>query len=157
MEFYWQPTWPEIIAKQEETLLYETFTREMALELGLKILELAKAEYKQSASIQILEDGVVIFAYKMPGTDAENDWWMGKKLAVSLQTGTSSLRAYVEGKAGLRKPFWEARPENYAACGGCFPVIMENGEIFARILVSSSSRVTSFRSRASQSPLLMRL
>ena len=42
----------------------------------------------------------------------------------------------MEGKTGLRKPFWEARPENYAACGGCFPVIMENGEIFARVLVS---------------------
>ena len=28
------------------------------------------------------------------------------------------------------------RPENYAACGGCFPVIMESGEIFARVLVS---------------------
>ena len=83
-----------------------------------------------------MEDNTVIFEYKMETTNPENDWWMGKKLAVSLQTGTSSLRAYVEGKTGLRKPFWEARPENYAACGGCFPVIMVSGEIFARVLVS---------------------
>ena len=57
----------------------------------------------------------MIFEYKMESTNPENDWWMGKKLAVSLQTGTSSLRAYVEGKAGLRKPFWEARPDATAA------------------------------------------
>ena len=128
MEFYWQPTWPEIIAKQEEILRYETFTRQMALELGLKILELAKAEYKQSAAIQIIEDGVVIFAYKMPGTDAENDWWMGKKLSTSRLTGTSSLRACVDSYAGLREPEWNERIGNFAACGGCFPVFRKDGK-----------------------------
>ena len=112
------------------------FNREQALELGLTIIDLAKNKYKKGAAIRIVEDNTVIFEYKMETTNPENDWWMGKKLAVSLQTGTSSLRAYVEGKTGLRKPFWEARPENYAACGGCFPVIMESGEIFARVLVS---------------------
>ena len=128
MEFYWQPTWPEIIAKQEQTLLYDKFTREMALELGMKILELAKTEYKQSAAIQIIEDGVVIFAYKMPGTAAENDWWMGRKLATSRLTGTSSLRACVESYAGIREPEWNERIGNFAACGGCFPVFRKDGK-----------------------------
>ena len=135
-EFYMEADWPEKIAKQEGILRYATFTREQALELGLTILDLAKNRYKKGAAIRIVEDNTVIFEYKMETTNPENDWWMGKKLAVSLQTGTSSLRAYVEGKVGLRKPFWEARPENYAACGGCFPVIMEDGTIFARVLVS---------------------
>ena len=135
-EFYFEGDWPEKIARQEAVLRYQTFTREQALELGMTILDLAKNTYKKGAAIRIMEDNTVIFEYKMETTNAENDWWMGKKLAVSLQTGTSSLRAYVEGKTGLREPFWQARPENYAACGGCFPVIMENGEIFARVLVS---------------------
>ena len=135
-EFYMEADWPEKIARQEQILRYATFNREQALELGLTILELAKNKYKKGAAIRIVEDNTVIFEYKMETTNPENDWWMGKKLAVSLQTGTSSLRAYVEGKTGLREPFWQARPENYAACGGCFPVIMENGEIFARVLVS---------------------
>ena len=135
-EFYMEADWPEKIAQQEQLLRYETFTREQALELGLKIYDLAKNTYEKGAAIRIVEDNTVIFEYKMETTNPENDWWMGKKLAVSLQTGTSSLRAYVEGKTGLRKPFWESRPENYAACGGCFPVIMKNGEVFARVLVS---------------------
>ena len=124
-EFYMEADWPEKIARQEEILRYTTFTRKQALELGLKIAELAEQKYKKGAAIRIVEDNTVIFEYKMETTNPENDWWMGKKLAVSLQTGTSSLRAYVEGKSGLRKPFWEARPENYAACGGCFPVILK--------------------------------
>ena len=135
-EFYMEANWPEKIAKQEEILRYESFTREQALELGLTIIDLAKNKYKKGAAIRIVEDNTVIFEYKMETTNPENDWWMGKKLAVSLQTGTSSLRAYVEGKSGLLKPFWEARPENYAACGGCFPVIMRSGEVFVRVLVS---------------------
>lgn len=135
-EFYMEADWPEKIARQEEILRWATFTRQQALQLGLCIAELAEKKYKKGAAIRIIEDNTVIFEYKMETTNPENDWWMGKKLAVSLQTGTSSLRAYVEGKTGLRKPFWETRPENYAACGGCFPVIMESGEIFARVLVS---------------------
>ena len=101
-EFYMEADWPEKIAKQEGILRYATFTREQALELGLVILDLAKNRYKKGAAIRIVEDNTVIFEYKMETTNPENDWWMGKKLAVSLQTGTSSLRAYVEGKAGFR-------------------------------------------------------
>ena len=127
-EFYMEADWPEKIARQEEILRYATFTRRQALELGLQIAELAEKKYKKGAAIRIVEDNTVIFEYKMETTNPENDWWMGKKLAVSLQTGTSSLRAYVEGKTGLRKPFWEARPENYAACGGCFPVFRKDGK-----------------------------
>lgn len=126
--FYWAPDWPAIVARQEEVLRYEVFTREMALDLGMKIHELAQKKYKKGAAIQIIEDGIVIFALKMPGTDAENDWWMGKKLAVSRMTGTSSLRAYVEAQAGLRQPEWEERPGNFAACGGCFPVFLKDGK-----------------------------
>ena len=97
-EFYMEADWPEKIARQEEILRYTTFTRKQALELGLCIAKLAEEKYKKGAAIRIIEDNTVIFEYKMETTNPENDWWMGKKLAVSLQTGTSSLRAYVEGK-----------------------------------------------------------
>ena len=78
--FYWEPAWPEIIAQQEETLRYGEFSRVMALELGLKIRELAAEQYHGAAAIRILEDGMVVFAFKMAGTSAENDWWMDLSL-----------------------------------------------------------------------------
>jgi uncharacterized protein (UPF0303 family) len=134
--FHWEPEWVEIIRQQERDLRYKDFTREDALALGLKIAELAKEKYHGGAAIRIIEDGMTIFAYKMPGSSLENDWWAKKKLAVSRQSGTSSLRAYVEAEDGQRDAFWLARPDNYAACGGCFPVRMEDGSAWAYVLVS---------------------
>ena len=98
--------------------------------IGDKVLvaELAQEKYKGGAAIRIIEDGMVIFAFKMPGSCEENDWWMNKKLAVSRMTETSSLRAYVESRAGLREAEWEAREDNFAACGGCFPVFRKDGK-----------------------------
>ena len=127
-QFYWQPEWPEKIAQQEDLLRYKTFTRDMALELGMKIRQLAQEVYHNNAAIRIIEDGTIIFAFKMEGTSSENDWWMDRKLAVARLTGTSSLRAYVEAEAGLRKPEWDDRPYNFATCGGCFPVMRKDGK-----------------------------
>lgn len=135
--FAWKPEWVEILAKQEEVLRYENFSRENALELGLIIIKLAKEKGWGNAAVRIMEDNSTIFSYKMPGTSAENDWWMDRKLAVSRLAGCASLRAYVEAESGIRKPFWEARPDNYAACGGCFPVFTaDHTAPWAYVLVS---------------------
>ncbi len=135
-KFYWQPDWLVKVTEQERILTYDVFTRDMALELGLKIRALVAEKYHGAAAIRILEDETEIFAFKMAGSSSENDWWMGKKLAVSRQAGVSSLRAYVEAEAGKRDAFWQARPHNYAACGGCFPVRMADGSVWAHVLVS---------------------
>lgn len=135
--FEWKESWVEILAQQEAALQYSAFTRQDALELGLKIAQLVQQRGWGSAAIRIIEDNCTIFSYKMPGTSQENDWWMDRKLAVSRRAGCSSLRAYVEAEAGLQEAFWEARPANYAACGGCFPVFMQDGTApWAYVLVS---------------------
>ena len=69
-EFYMEADWPEKIARQEEILRYTTFTRKQALELGLKIAELAEKKYKKGAAIRIIEDNAVIFEYKVDGQEA---------------------------------------------------------------------------------------
>lgn len=135
--FYWEKTWPAILAEQEQLLRYPAFTRETALTLGLHILKLAKETYRKAAAIRIIEDGTVIFAYKMEGTSSENDWWMDRKLALSRMTGKSSLRSYVDVESGTAAPIWETRPDNYATCGGCIPVFPEDGSTpFAYVMVS---------------------
>ena len=135
--FYWQETWLDILAEQERLLCYPAFNRESALSLGLKILSLARDSYKKSAAIRIVEDGITVFAYKMEGTSSENDWWMDRKLAVSRTTGMSSLRSYVEAESGRLAPFWQERPNNFAACGGCFPIFVTDSQApWAYALVS---------------------
>ncbi len=135
--FEWHTSWGEILAQQEQTLRYAHFTREQALALGMKILELVKTRGWGNAAVRIIEDGTTIFAYKMEGTSLENDWWMDRKLAVALRAGCSSLRAYVDAERGTLTPFWADRPDNYATCGGCFPVLPVDGtRPWAYVLVS---------------------
>ena len=136
--FYWEKNWSTILEEQERLLRYPAFSRETALDLGLKIVKLAQEVYQKPAAIRIVEDGTVIFAYKMPGTSCENDWWMDKKLALSRLTGMSSLRSYVESEAGRLAPDWLQRPDNFAACGGCFPVFpADNIAPWAYVIVSN--------------------
>lgn len=135
--FYWEKSWPDILAEQEQLLRYPEFTRKMALDLGMEILRLAQESYHKSAAIRIVEDGITIFAYKMEGTSSENDWWMDKKIAFSRMTGMSSLRSYVEAESGHLSPEWEKRPNNFATCGGCFPIFPTDGQApWAYVLVS---------------------
>lgn len=135
--FYWEESWPDILAEQEQLLRYPEFTRKTALDLGLEILRLAQESYHKSAAVRIVEDGTTIFAFKMENTSSENDWWMDKKIAVSRMTGMSSLRSYVEAQSGRLCPEWEKRPDNFAACGGCFPIFPADGQApWAYVLVS---------------------
>ncbi len=136
--FYWEKEWAGILAEQETLLQYPEFTRETALELGLNIIKLAGETFHKTAAIRIVEDGVIVFAHKMTGTSAENDWWTDRKLAVSRITGMSSLRSYVEAEAGRLDPVWLKRPENFAACGGCIPIFPAGGEKpWAHVIVSN--------------------
>ncbi len=134
---YYEPEWLEQVKEQEETLLFDHFDEDVALEIGLHMIELALKKYRKAAAIRIVMDGSVIFAYKMPGTSSENDWWMDRKLAFSQYTGVSSLRGYLEEELGLRENTWEKREGNLALCGGGFPVLMkDHSPTFAYILVS---------------------
>ena len=135
--FYWEPEWPDILKKQEEILRWTSFSRADALALGLELERSVREDFHGNAAIRIIEDGDVIFSYKMPGTSRENDWWMDRKLAVTIPAGVSSLRAYVEAESGQREAFWQARPDNFAACGGCIPVFpADGGRPWAYVLVS---------------------
>ena len=134
--FVSEPHWLKIVSEQEKMLCFTSFTQEDALKIGLLVIELAKNKYHGSAAVRIIADDTVWFAYKMPGTSLENDWWMTRKINTSKLTGVSSLRAYLEIEEGFRKESWRAREGSFVACGGCIPVLMREGEPFAYIAVS---------------------
>lgn len=124
-KFVWKPAWVEILSEQERSLRYDSFTKETAEELGNKIIELVKINNWGNVAVRIVIDNAIVYSYKMPGTNDENDWWMDQKLAVSRCAGCSSMRAYVEIEAGLWDAFSEERPSRFVLCGGCFPVLMK--------------------------------
>ena len=135
-KFISDPAWLPVLAAQEEKLRFDTFTREDAFAIGLRILRLAKKKYCGDLCVSITEDDAVIFSCKMAASKLENDAWMLRKRNVSKATGVSSLRAYMEIEAGLREATWDGREDAFAACGGCMPVLMRQGAAFAYITVS---------------------
>ncbi len=130
--------WLELVAKQEELLVFDKFDREDMLALGLKIIELAKTKYGHGVAVRIFAEGATTFYHMMDGSSLENDWWMNKKLNGCLITGVSSIRATLEREYGIRKTEeWMKNEGNYALCGGCIPVRLKSGDIAGYAMVSA--------------------
>ena len=138
MSVYLEKGWIDVLQKQEEILRYDKFDRDTALELGLKIIDVARNRFGERVACRIVEDTTVVFSYKDTGTSLENDWWMDRKLATTRLTGMSSLAATVRAEYGLFEPEWKDREDNFALCGGCIPVLMKNDQrTYAYVLVSA--------------------
>ncbi len=131
-----KPEWLKTVIAHEENLRFESFCNDDALKLGCLLVDLAKTKFKGNAAVRIVRDGSILFAHQMESTGLENVWWMQKKQNVCDALGMSSLRACLETEYnGLSIP-WESRENEFALCGGCFPLRYKNGEFIGYALVS---------------------
>ena len=131
------PEWLNILKTQEETLRVESMSAKDCLKLGTIIARLAEEKYKIPAAIRIITNGQITFSYLMEGTSTNNNWWMDKKLNTCRLTGVSSIRSLVEVGEGLRaaEPEFE-NANNFALCGGCFPLKNAAGKVIGYALTS---------------------
>lgn len=127
----------EIIKKQEEKLVFKSFSNEDALEIGLFIIESAK-KIKKSVAINIVKNGQTIFHYAMDGTSPDQDEWIKKKSNVVLRHHHSSyyMRLYNELKNRSYYEFYSVSPFEYAIHGGAFPIAIEGTGVIGVITVS---------------------
>ena len=133
----YRPEWLDVLRAQEDALRMEEMTADRALELGTIMIRLAREKYRQPVSVRIITGGQVTFSFLMDGTDSYNEWWMDKKLNTCRMTGVSSIRALVEVAEGLRpmEPEFE-NENNFALCGGCFPLKNAAGKCIGYALSS---------------------
>ena len=131
MEFqHYEKEWLETVRRQEELLRTDSFRAEDALRLGLVMVRLARDEYREPIAIRIILGGHTVFSHLMDGTDSGNDWWMDKKLNTARLSGMSSLRTLLEVAEGHIPCEKEYEIVNdYALCGGCFPLREPNGRL----------------------------
>lgn len=132
----------ESVKKQEELLQFDHFNNEDALNLGMIIVERAKKE-NLSIVVDIRVGGFQMFRYSFAGTSPNNDSWLFKKANTVHDTGKSSLRIYcqLEQRGGkLGNIFIE--PQNYANCGGGFPILLKNTGPIGVILVSGLDHIS---------------
>ena len=127
---------PEL-KQQEELLQFSSFSNADAIAIGLDLYETAKAK-NLPITIDIMRNGQQLFHLSMPGTSADNDQWVIRKCRLANRFQASSFRIGTELRAeGLTlEERYELSHYEYAAHGGCFPVIIKDTGMVGTITVS---------------------
>jgi uncharacterized protein (UPF0303 family) len=112
------------IAAQEERLVFERFDADLALEIGLDIRERVAALGK-AVVVEVRFWDRRLFWFAMPGTTANNEDWVRRKVNAVRRFHKSSYRLGREREKTGRLLPAEFGPEAVAECvlaGGGFPL-----------------------------------
>jgi uncharacterized protein (UPF0303 family) len=127
----------EQLLQEEQELQFVSFDESTAWEIGCLLVERAQKE-QLCITIDITRGSHQIFHASLPGTSADNDAWIKRKVRLVYRFGHSSF--YMGQRLKNRgKSIEEAYliPESkYAPHGGCFPVIVKNTGMVGTITVS---------------------
>ncbi len=122
----------ELVIKQEEQLRFKKFNNRDALTIAMSIIERAENEGLKPIGIKVVYNGSLIFHYLM---DGKNDSpWLDRKVKTVLESGHCSLYTYYHYEEKEEYQIW-AKSEEYAVCGGGFPII-EGDEVKGAFCVS---------------------
>ena len=122
---------------QEQELQFERFSNEDAVALGLMLYETAKAQ-NLPVTIDITRNGHQLFHLSMPGTSADNDQWVARKIKLVNRMGMSSYRVgtFLRSLGMTLEERFELSHYEYAAHGGCFPVILKGTGPIGTVTIS---------------------
>lgn len=127
----------ERIALQEHHLQFERFDANVAWELGSRLKNAAEQRGVKVA-IDIQLNGQPLFFFAMPGTTPDNVDWIRRKRNVVQRFHTSSYAVglRLKQKGAKLDENGGMHPVDYAAHGGCFPLILRGTGCIGTITVS---------------------
>ena len=127
---------------EEEALVLPAFDVAAALEIGQIAYEIATRRGINPA-IEVRIGEWIVFHASLPGTNTENDWWMGRKARVVLLTGHSSINERV--LAEETDIDWFAKhgveEEQYAIHGGGLPINVAGKGLSGILLISGLPQI----------------
>ena len=125
------------IARQEQALQFDAFTNDTALEIGLKLIAMAR-EKKQSVAVNITRNGTLLFYHGMHGTSSDHQDWIRRKSNLVNRTGHSSfyIHTQVKNNGGDIDAIPTLDPREYTAHGGSFPLAVRGAGAVGTITVS---------------------
>ncbi|MDZ4138226.1 MAG: heme-degrading domain-containing protein [Erythrobacter sp.] len=128
------------LSAQEDHLIFSQFNEDTALELGLALVGLARAN-AHPVVIDIRTADRTLFHAAMPGSAPFNDIWARRKSNVTLAFQTASLlvgtRMREKGEDLAKHGFAGA---DYAIQGGSFPIRVQGVGVIAAVTVSGLSQ-----------------
>src|SRR3954451_7837793 len=123
--------------RQEAELIFDRFDHDTAWELGVALVEKARAR-ALPVTVDVRRNGQQLFHAALPGTAPDNDAWIARKTRVVDRFGRSSL--HVGERARRTGTTFEEQmrldPDAYAAHGGAFPVIVRGTGVVGTVGVS---------------------
>lgn len=127
----------ETIAEQEKRLRFKHFDSEVAWAIG-SALKTAAEKRRVSVSIDIQLNGHTLFSYAMAGTTPDNWEWVRRKRNVVLRYHRSSYAIGLKHERERTNLYEKSGvdPKDYAAHGGCFPILLEGTGCVGTITVS---------------------
>ena len=132
-----------VLQMQEEILQFSSFTNADAWELGnLIVAEAAKRGAAVLVRIR-LNNGYTVFQYGMDGTNLYHEQWLTRKENTVRLTEKSSLRMYMdlrERGESLTDRFLDEK--EYAACGGGFPIRVEEVGVIGTVAITGLDHVS---------------
>ena len=125
------------LGAQESRLVFDWFDEDIAWELGVTLRDAALAASLPIA-ISIRRNGQRLFHAALPGSSADNDGWLERKVAVVDRYGRSSLRVGEQFRIDGGSFDEDSRldPSVYAAHGGAFPVLVRGTGCVGTVAVS---------------------
>jgi len=127
----------EKIAEQEKRLRFKHFDSEVAWAIG-SALKAAAEKRHVSVAIDIQLNGHTLFCHGMVGTTPDNWEWVRRKRNVVLRYHCSSYAIGLKHERERTSLYEKSGvdPKDYAAHGGCFPIVLEGTGCVGTITVS---------------------
>ena len=125
------------LLQEEQELQFAGFNENSAWELGSRLVEECRKK-GLPVTIDISRGDHQLFHASLPGTSADNDEWIKRKIRVVKRFGHSS---FYMGRllSSMGKTIGEAyqlAERDYAAHGGCFPILVKGTGLAGTITVS---------------------
>lgn len=124
------------IARQEQDLVLDRFSRADALALGLIIIENAK-RHTDPVAVEMTVNGLVVFRHFTDGAVVDSEFWLDRKRqSVNLMSMSSLRFNYWLAMNGLSLLERQLDCNAYAVCGGGFPIRLAGTGVIGSICVS---------------------
>lgn len=125
------------LLQEEQELQFPHFNETTAWQLGCQMVEHAMRE-NLTVTIDITHGEQQLFHVSLKGTSADNDEWVKRKVRLVKRFGHSSyyMGQLLKSKGKTLEESYLIPESEYAAHGGCFPIIVKETGMIGTITVS---------------------
>ena len=127
----------EKLLQEEGELQFSSFNEETAWQIGNRLVERALQE-NLPITIDITRGNHQLFHASRPGTSADNDEWVKRKVRLVYRFGHSSfyMGQFLKNLGKTIEKVFLVPESEYAPHGGCFPIIIKGTGLVGTITVS---------------------